>query len=204
MNLRPDTYDQFIHDEIYIDQVYSQMSLNKDDVVLDIGANIWAYTVHASETARQVIAFEPEAGNYVQLLKNIKGKRNIICYNSAVGYMSWVAQLHLSNTKNNWLHTLYPAEWSDWQSKQVWVMALDEIIDQYWITKIKCDCEGWEYDIFDDYRIPSSVKEIVWECHLLNRDREKAEELMFKLGEQFTTCNFTIWDLPTFNFYFKR
>ena len=47
-------------------------SFNKNDTLVDVGANVGMYTLIAAVTRRvQVFAFEPEAQNYSLLIKNI-------------------------------------------------------------------------------------------------------------------------------------
>ena len=46
-------------------------SLDEDDVLFDIGANIGIYTIYAAPRVKRVVAFEPHLGNAFRLLQNI-------------------------------------------------------------------------------------------------------------------------------------
>ena len=47
-------------------------SLNKEDILYDVGANIGIYTIYAAPRVKKVIAFEPHLGNAHRLLENIE------------------------------------------------------------------------------------------------------------------------------------
>lgn len=70
---RPDTTDQIVIDETWVENVYRlDPEWVKDGVVVDVGANIGAVSVWAAlHGARRVIAVEPEPGNVAQLEANL-------------------------------------------------------------------------------------------------------------------------------------
>ena len=205
-NLRPATYDKFIYDEVFVEWVYNKMSLNKDDCLLDIGANIGCYSVLAAKEVKKVLSFEPEPENFKQLDKNTFDIENIHPVNAAVASKSWELDLYVYEWDNKGLHhTVHTtALHKKWRASKVYAHGIDRIIKDNKVTKIKCDCEWWEYDIFENYTIPKSVKEIVWEGHLIDQDKKRAEKLMFSIQDQFKESTWEIWDIPTFTFYFKR
>jgi FkbM family methyltransferase len=205
-NLRPATYDKFIYDEVFVEWVYNKMSLNKKDIVLDIWANIWCYSVLAAKQAWYVVAFEPESINFKQLIKNTDNMWNVVKIKGAVASKDWEIDLYIYEGENKGLnHTVHTTSLhKKWRKASVKAFWIDKIIKSHKITKIKCDCEWWEYDIFENYTIPKSVKEIVWEGHLIDQDKKRAEKLMWSLQDQFKESTWEIWDIPTFTFYFKR
>ena len=80
---RPWTYDQFIVDEVFEKWVYNDLTLNEDDIVLDIWANIWAFACYAAPKVKKVVAFEPERENFKQLVINTEGMK-VTCNNWAI------------------------------------------------------------------------------------------------------------------------
>ena len=74
--------------------------LNKNDVLLDIGANIGLYTIYAATTRKcRVIAVEPESQNFSTLIKNIalnNAYEKITPYCCAMSNENRVGILHLS------------------------------------------------------------------------------------------------------------
>ena len=73
---------------------------DKDDVLLDVGANVGMYTIWAAMTAGvSVYAFEPEAQNYALLNKNIFSNNlqdRVIAYAAALSDEAGFSDLHLS------------------------------------------------------------------------------------------------------------
>lgn len=203
MIIRPDTFDLPIHNEIYKQWVYDAMILDENDRVLDIGANVWYYALKAAETAKCVFAFEPEKTNFRQLVLNTAWVENIVKIKAALAFQKWTWVLYVTDQKNNWLHTLIPTP--DFKAQSVELHSIDEVVAQHKITKIKIDCEWWEFDILEGYEFPDHVTEIIWEGHVINRDYERAFKLMDFLSWQFDNWWHTmqIW-MPIFNFNYKR
>jgi FkbM family methyltransferase len=73
----------------------------KDDVLIDIGANVGMYTIWAAKTrGARVFAFEPESQNYSLLNRNIflNGlEKRVNAYCLALSDSGGLSQLHLSN-----------------------------------------------------------------------------------------------------------
>lgn len=53
---------------------------------------------------------------------------------------------------------------------EVETIALQQLL-QHPITKIKCDIEGGEYEIFEDLTIPDRVNEMWLETHTFNEEQ---------------------------------
>lgn len=52
------------------------------------------------------------------------------------------------------------------------------------ISKIKCDCEGAEIDIFNDFTIPKSVKGMIFETHEEAVGKENIDTMIQNFKEQ--------------------
>ena len=65
---RPDTLDEYVFKEIK--PSYNCLELGEGDIVLDIGANIGAFSKYAMEKGAYVYAYEPEPENYELLVVN--------------------------------------------------------------------------------------------------------------------------------------
>jgi FkbM family methyltransferase len=134
-------------------------SFNKDDIVLDLWANIWAFSILASNIVKQVIALEPNPKTFEKLKQNVDGINNITIIN-------WL----ISDGK--WLVDFFPNDRSVISSSFIGINPIK--IESYTlqdfnnITKIKCDIEWWEYKAFIWVKIPSGVNEIWFEIHLLD------------------------------------
>lgn len=69
---RPNTTDDRIVREVYIENHYRVPSDLKGKSVIDIGANIGAFSILCAERGADVLAFEPEPNNFQLLLRHIK------------------------------------------------------------------------------------------------------------------------------------
>lgn len=134
-------YDYYIYD--------NSQQMN----IIDVGANIGAFSIYAAKKYPQskIFSFEPDKKNFDKLLKNISvnGICNIQCFNLAIG-------------KTNGKILLYSVEGGDFgtvlsstvrkglKSTEVESRTLDKILEDNKIEYcdlLKMDCEGAEYDI---------------------------------------------------------
>ena len=101
---RPNTLDEYIFKEIK--SSYSCLDIQKDDIVLDIGANIGAFSKYAMEKgAFRVYAYEPEPDNYELLVINTGGAGHILRFQRAVvGTDQTEIELYINSKKNKGLH----------------------------------------------------------------------------------------------------
>jgi len=137
---------------IYFASIYNpvQLPIEKDDVVVDIGANIGLFTVYAaSRTQNAVYAFEPSPGNFEAFKQNIRANRlnNVIPFQAAVSNVSGIEQF-FDSAENPVSCTLKSAS-SRTAGKCIEVRSttLQDIIDSNNLERIdflKMDCEGSE------------------------------------------------------------
>lgn len=124
--------------------------IRKDDVVIDIGANIGYYTLlfakMVGETGK-VIAFEPDPTNFELLKKNvsINNYQNVTLVQKAVAESKKQVKLFLCE-ENKGMHRIYPSLCCN-NSIDIETMSLDDFLSSYndKITFIKMDIEGAEF-----------------------------------------------------------
>lgn len=76
-------------------------SMNKNDILWDIGANVGIYSIYAGKKGMQVFAFEPSALNTLMLSKNIEInnlKDNIFLFPVAVSDKNEFGYLNMTST----------------------------------------------------------------------------------------------------------
>lgn len=146
---------------IWAHKIYGQKPTG---VVVDIGANVGAYTVYASETAKQVYAFEPVPSTYALLKQN--SLFTVKLFNYAVSNKTGNRYMYL--TGRNGDSSLYKPK----KCKQkiiVKCITLDKFISEFKLHRIdtlKLDCEGAEYEILLNSRLLSCVHRIIMEYHI--------------------------------------
>src|SRR5687768_3144499 len=125
--------------------------VNKNTVVLDIGANQGSYTCFLATIAKEVHAFEPERNNLKLLIQNTHSLKNVNIHYTALSDKNGYTYLHLCPTDTG-MHRLYPSKWCEGgKIDEVHTWALDSytrvsnIISNSKISFIKIDIEGYEY-----------------------------------------------------------
>jgi FkbM family methyltransferase len=158
-----------IEDEIFVRKVYEKFfSVEKDDIVFDIGASVGPFTYSIqNKNPKHVYCFEPHRGLHETLKKNIAAE-NITVVDKAVGSVN--GTLMLSG--------IYNAEYTETcdenNFQEVETIKFKTFIEENNIERVdflKTDCEGGEYDIFNDENlswIKKNVKKVVGEWHLSN------------------------------------
>ena len=133
-----------------------QIQLSKDDIVLDIGANVGMFSIYVKKKfGCKVIAFEPVLSNFEQFQKNILlnglSLSDIELHNTAItdvegGEIRIGTPIHNTGGSSAFYHT------------DDMPVCKTETIDKYITedcTYLKIDCEGGEYAI-----IPSILHEL--------------------------------------------
>jgi FkbM family methyltransferase len=161
-------------------------SLKEMDTVIDIGANIGAFSIYAAKKVihGRVIAFEPEKDNYELLVRNkaLNRLRNLIPVRAAVAGSSGVLTLYKG--KESGLHSTTKGHLADCVgNEEVDAISLEDVFQRYQIHEcriLKLNCEGAEYEILysaPDY-ILSKIRRIVMEYHATDNKRQKANQLV--------------------------
>lgn len=150
------------------------------DVVLDVGANIGAFTVRAASLARKgrVVAIEPQVENLQLLESNIRrnGFTNVTVVHGALSGSDGQAALAVGMELCPSLVFSFPGM----TMENVPTFKLRTLLDQAGIAEVdlmKMDCEGAEFDILlgasrADLR---RIRRLVMEYHNVRRDRSHRE-----------------------------
>jgi FkbM family methyltransferase len=160
------------------DYLRGLVALREGDRVIDIGANIGAFTVLAASKVGpkgQVYAFEPDPQVCDRLKQNLRlnGLENVTVYEGAVGAKSGHAVFyqHQKNAYSS-LHDAVDGRVQEHkQSFQVTLVGIREVIKMVGlpsgIALLKVDCEGSEYDIFNamDADSAAHIQQISMELH---------------------------------------
>jgi FkbM family methyltransferase len=124
--------------------------INKEDVVLDIGAHMGFFCIPVSSQVKQVIAYEPAPANYTLLRRNIKRNRvtNISAFNMAVGDTDGTVTLNLG-VQGTTGHSVARRKRGG-VSIPIGCVSIHRVIEEYNPTVLKMDAEGIEWDILTD------------------------------------------------------
>jgi hypothetical protein len=147
---------------IYVYQDYIFSDIRKDDIVIDIGANIGGFCIPASRMSDHVYAVEPITTE--ELRKNVSlNKRNIQVIDSALGDGSMV--------EIGW----------GCQRKSVKTMTLGEIKAVCGgCDFLKIDCEGGEWSIkLDELK---NIRRIEMEVHKIGSPFSQMENMLSEAG----------------------
>ena len=164
--IRPATSDIFVASEVFY---WNDYPLAPRGVVVDLGANIGAFSLFAARTAEKVYAFEPDSSNYAQLLKNIDVNTfsNITAAKKAVGGGSGTVTLYraLANKGSSSVVAKVSGD-----MEQVEMITLQEVMQQCGIDRIdllKVDIEGSEYSLFEhaSTEVLEKIDQIEMEVH---------------------------------------
>ncbi len=181
---------------IFFQKIYNPhyLPIEKDDIVVDIGANIGVFTVWAAfKTRNTVYAYEPFPDNYEALEQNIRanGLNNIMPHRLAVSDKSGTELIFYSG-KSQHHHLKKVAPGATDKYLEVSSIVLRDIMDNNHIDRIdflKLDCEGSEGIILrstsEDYL--RRIRKIAMEFH--NHLSEFAHDQIQNLleGAGFTT-----------------
>jgi len=153
--------------------------INKNDVVLDIGAHIGIFSIFAAKKAKngKIYSFEPLKNNYILLKKNLKinGIKNVIPINKAVSNKTSKKMINISNS-NTGSSSFVLDEHSG--SIIVQTTSLQKIISDHKLTKInflKMDVEGAEYEILSNCtkNVLKKIDKISMEVHPLDKNNNE-------------------------------
>lgn len=183
----PDIYAIFFQG-IYTPQY---LPIEKNDVVVDIGANIGAFSVYAaSKTQNTVYAIEPSLDNFQALNWNISSNRykNIVPLNFAVSDQSG-EELFLNSVASQHRRVKKFAQDTTEGYTAVPSITLQDLMDSYQIEQIdflKLDCEGAEEAILTSTssRYLSRVRKIAMEFHdhLTQLNHNELQKLLKNAG----------------------
>jgi FkbM family methyltransferase len=142
------------------------------DVVIDIGANIGAFSIMLAKLFPEttIYSVEPVAETYIKLCKNIELNKlvNIIPINAAITDRDRVVKIIYDPTGTGGASAYVKDITGNHSKTYVGGITLTELFDQFNIEKcklLKIDCEGAEYDIlYGCYKL-KQIEYLVGEFH---------------------------------------
>ena len=161
--------------------------IDKNDVVIDIGAHIGIFSIYASQFCKngKILCYEPSTENYELLQCNISQNhlKNIFPNNFAVSHNNDFVTLYIN--PDNTAHSIYG---STSKSIQVKSRTLQNIFDSNKLEicdYLKLDCEGAEYEIIESLPIEyiKKIKQIYIEYHFSDSKRAMLDNMIKKLEQ---------------------
>lgn len=134
-----------------------QKILSKDQVVVDIGANIGYYALMEAKAGAYVYAIEPVPDNFEKLSNNVELNkyRNVKTYQMAIGDKNTTVKMALSEKSN--LHVITTDDGAN--TIDVEVVSLDDFLrDKRTPNIVRMDVEGYEYEIIKG--MPETLKKM--------------------------------------------
>lgn len=124
--------------------------LCKDDVFLDIGANIGQHSLYASHFCKHVYSFEPITRIYNQFTRSIfvNDILNISPYNYALGKAKEIIPIWSTPLNMGASSLLYSKDKT--LEQNIKVLRLDDVYESLGIERVdimKIDVEGYEYNV---------------------------------------------------------
>lgn len=189
MKIRKNTLDNFVISEQ--NGYLKKVSLEKDDIWLDAGANIGATAVKFSDKVNSIFCFEPENDNFELLISNTKEFNNISCFKYAlIENQDKERNFFVNKKKNKGIHGFYAQRGRD--KVIVKCKNINDIIRSLNINKIKMDVEGSEYELIKIMDF-SNIKEFIFEFHFLYlkdiKTKEKFKEILKIVKSNFKNVN---------------
>jgi FkbM family methyltransferase len=187
--------DEIVIKEIWEEDVYEvkETRLNRGGVVIDIGANIGAFSLYASYYGATVYAIEPEPNNLQALKNNIRlnDKENQV-YVCPYAISDYKGTVIISDQGGD--STIVD---SDISGAEVEVMPLDNFFALYHINEVdvlKIDVEGAEPEI-----ILGASKENLQKCKYItmefdHRTGNRLGEMTQKLSETHHVRTMGSWE----------
>ena len=179
---------------------FNKLNLNKNSIVIDIGANIGSITQLIEDKYDCYIdCYEPNEHAFKKIQKKFKNNKKINCYDNAVTEKNGEEKIYYhENSETNQL------KWSTGTSllkdksninplnfKIIKTKSIQSVIEKFEVIDlIKIDIEGYEYNIIPELiKNKSKIKKVICELHgnpitnknqFLNKDYK---ELITKLKE---------------------
>ena len=178
----------------------NKLNLNKDSVVIDLGANIGIISQLIEDKYDCYIdCYEPNQYAFKELQKRFKNNKKINCYNDAVTEKDGEEKIYYHNNSE-----IDQLKWSTGTSllidksnvdplnfKIIKTKSINNIIEKFEVIDlIKIDIEGYEYKIISELiKNKNKIKKVICELHgnpITNKDQflnKDHKELITKLQE---------------------
>jgi len=166
-------FREIVEHEVFRQKIYTKFfDVEEQEVVVDIGASVGPFLETIKDKNPTAFAIEPHPELFETLKKNTKDMMRITHICKAIGDNNGETTVNtlfdpdvINTGESEVYHTLQTVKWSS-------------LLKQYRIKQIdflKMDCEGGEYDIFNDDNmqwIKDNVKKIVGEWHLATPEQQ--------------------------------
>jgi FkbM family methyltransferase len=142
-------YGEWSEDEV---RLYDAL-ISKDDIVIEVGANIGALTVPLARRCKRVFAFEPQAENFDLLCKNLRANDvlNVDHFKMAIGATN--EEVSMPTLKeldaDHGVIGDYGGPEVGSGSLRVQQRTIDDLAFEQRIAFIKMDCEGSERNVLE-------------------------------------------------------
>lgn len=150
--------------------------LDKNDVVIDLGAHVGNASIEFSHCARQVFSFEPNPHVFAELKAQTKNYPNITIFNKAVSDQTGTAKLYFETPKPGRFYegaTIMQGKSNVGYGKyhDVDTISIADVLDLIGetVAVVKMDIEGAEYLVLDAMIASGRMDEIqkvYIECHV--------------------------------------
>jgi len=187
IKLRTDSTDLMAFTHVWLIQEYrnDNFIIKKNDIIIDIGAHIGLFSLLASTncTKGKILSFEPVKDNFLLFEENIKlnNKENISVFNNAISSKNELVKIYLDNDESG--HSLLSSgeNYEQVNSKTLETIFVENNLE--YCDLLKLDCEGAEYEIFEnlDSKYFKKIEKIVIEYHLADSQPQLLENLIKKL-----------------------
>ncbi len=166
--IRPHSSDRSSITEVLVLGSYSEVP--EGSVVLDVGANIGAFSVAAGRRAAVVYALEPVGANFEILRRNIELNQagNVVAERLAMSSENGECEMSVAGVYSS-IHFRR----ANTKLEKVRTVTLESFLDERGITQLdylKMDCEGAEWDIIlkSPPDVLARIKHIEMEFHNIN------------------------------------
>jgi FkbM family methyltransferase len=149
------------------------VSIMPNALVVDVGANIGAFTIFAAQWAKKVFAFEPEPENFRLLCSNIELNKltNVMPLRMAIAKKKGKQNFCLAEKQHSGSHSFFLQHYQ--KKIEVKTLSLLDLIKKEALAKIdflKLDCEGSEAEIIEGLSLETAkkIEQIALEFHQIN------------------------------------
>jgi FkbM family methyltransferase len=174
--------------EVFIKNSYESelVKFEKDDIVVDFGANIGMFALFASKKSKKIYSVEPLPETYINLQKNTQHLNNVTILNKAV--YSKGGNIEFNKNKVSGASSIFNQQ-DNFETVTIETITFDDFVKQYNLDRInylKVDIEGAEFDLFenmDENYLQNNIDKIFMEVHIM--DNFKLEDILNKIGKYF-------------------
>lgn len=188
--IRPATTDRDICDAVLRKREYDRYldPPTREDVWLDVGANLGAFALSVAPCVRWIYCAEPDPENFNLLLRNLHANEcgNVSPWQLAIvgGDARSETSLYLNAHRSKASHSTVPRRGRE--VIQVPAYGINNAVLIHYVNKLKIDAEGVEYELLSQIsdEALTQINEIVCEWHfnvLHDYDRVKYGEVLQRL-----------------------